>query len=172
MSKYAPRFILEQVYKSNVRSNLDHCDVIFHQPPPDGPLAINKLSAQMDKLESVQLQAAYAVSGSWKGTSTKKVYEELGWEWLSQRRWYRRMTLFFKIVNKISPKYLTDCITFPNPPWISVYGREPPHTNTNILTPFSSRTCKFQSSFFPSCVFSWNRELTYAQRNAVNIDLF
>ena len=82
------------------------------------------------------------------------------------------MTLFYKIVNKISPKYLTDCITFPNPPWISVYGREPPNTNTNILTPFSSRTCKFQSSFFPACVFSWNRELTYPQRNAANIDLF
>ena len=131
-----------------------------------------KMHKKCTKLESLQLQAAYAVSGSWKGTPAKKVYEELGWEWLSPRRWYRRMSLFFKIVNKISSKYITDCITFPNPSWISVYGREQLNTNTNMLTPFSSRIFKFQSSFFPSCVFSWNRELTYTQRNAVNINLF
>ena len=172
MSKYAPRSILEQVYKTNVRPHLEYCDIIFHQPPSEGHLATTKLSVQMDKIESVQIQAAYAVSGSWKGTSAKKVYEELGWEWLSQRRWYRRMSTFYKIVNNLSPKYLTDCITFPNPPWISVYGREPPNVNNNILTPFSSRTIKFQSSFFPSCVFSWNRHLTYSQRIPANTDLF
>ena len=172
MSKYAPRSFLEQVFKTNVRPHLEYCDIIFHQPPPDGHLATTKLSVLMDKIESVQIQAAYAVSGSWKGTSAKKVFGELGWESLSQRRWYRRMSLFFKIVNKISPKYLTDCITFPDPPWISVYGRETPNVNPNTLTPFSPRTCKFQSSFFPSCVFSWNRHLTYSQRNAPNIDLF
>ena len=108
MSKYANRKTLEQVYKSHVRSHLEYCDIIFHQPPADGTLSTSNLSSSMSKLESVQIQAAYAVSGAWKGTSTKKVYKELGWEWLTQRRWYRRMTLFYKIVNKISPKYLTD----------------------------------------------------------------
>lgn len=170
MSKYAPRSTLDQVYKSHVRSHLEYCDVIFHQPPADGLLSINKLSANMLKFESVQTQAAYAVSGAWKGTSTKKVYRELGWEWLTQRRWYRRMALFYKIVNKISPKYLTDCITYPDPPWISVYGRQLPNVNPHILTPFTPRTEKFHHSFFPSCVFSWNRFLTSDQRNATNIN--
>ncbi len=50
----------------------------------------------MNKLESVQIQAAYAVSGAWKGTSTKKTYKELGWKWLTQRRWYRSMVLFLQ----------------------------------------------------------------------------
>ena len=126
----------------------------------------------MEKLESVKIQAAYAVSGAWKGTSTNKIYRELGWEWLTQRRWYRRMTLFYKIVNKISPKYLTDCITYPDPPWISVYGRQLPNVNPHTLTPFTPRTDKFQHSFFPSCVFSWNRFLTSDQRNATNINKF
>ena len=125
MSKYVSRTFLEQVYKTNVRPHVEYCDIIFHQPPPEGHLATTKLSVLMGKIESVQIQAAYAVSGAWKGTSTTKVYEELGWEWLSQRRWYRRMSVFFKIINNLSPKYLTDCITFPDPPWISVYGREP-----------------------------------------------
>ena len=172
MSKYVSRTFLEQVYKTNVRPHLEYYDIIFHQPPPEGHLTTTKLSVLMGKIESVQIQAAYAVSGAWKGTSTTKVYEELGWEWLSQRRWYRRMSVFFKIINNLSPKYLTELITYPDPPWISVYGREPPNANTNTLTPFSSRTSKFQSSFFPSCVFSWNRHLNYSQRNAANIDLF
>ena len=172
MSKYAPRSTLEQVYKSHVRSHLEYCDIIFHQPPADGILSTNKLSTHMQKLESVQIQAAYAVSGAWKGTSTKKIYDELGWEWLSQRRWYRRMTLFYKIVNKISPTYLTDSITFPDPPWISAHGREPPTVSSDIITPFSARTIKFQSAFFPSCVFSWNRFLTSDQRNAPDINKF
>ena len=171
MSKYAPRSTLEQVYKSHVRSHLEYCDIIFHQPSCDGPLSTNKLSSNMQKLESVQIQAAYAVSGAWKGTSTTKVYNELGWEWLSQRRWYRRMSVFYKIVNNISPKYLTDCIIFPDPPWVSVYGREPP-TSKHLITPFTSRTEKFQSSFFPSCVFSWNRFLTSVQRNAISVNKF
>ena len=84
MSKYAPRSTLDQVYKSHVRSHLEYCDVIFHQPPADGLLSTKKLSAIMDKLESVQTQAAYAVSGAWKGTSALKVYKKLGWEWLTQ----------------------------------------------------------------------------------------
>ena len=162
MSRYAPRSSLDQVYKSHVRSHLENCDVI----------STNNLSTDMKKLESVQTQAAYAVSGAWKGTSRGKNYEELGWEWLTQRRWYRRMVFFYKIVKKISPIYLTDCITYPDPPWISAYGRQPPNANPPILTPITPRRLDVQSSFFPSCVFSWNRFLTVAQRNAMNIKQF
>ncbi len=73
MSKYAPRSTLEQVYKSHVRSHLEYCDVIFHESPADGILSSNKLSTLMQKLESVQTQAAYAVSGAWKGTFTRNL---------------------------------------------------------------------------------------------------
>ena len=48
----------------------------------------------MSKVESVQYRAALATTGAWKGTNKEKLYEELGWESLSQRRWQRRMTLF------------------------------------------------------------------------------
>ena len=41
----------------------------------------------MQKLESVQTQAAYAVSGAWKGTSAEKIYKELGWD-LDKCLWY------------------------------------------------------------------------------------
>ena len=49
--------------------------------------------------ESTQYKAALAVSGAWKGTNKDRLLEELGWETLSNRRWYRRLCLFYKIVN-------------------------------------------------------------------------
>ena len=64
----------------------------------------------MEKLESVQYSAALAVSGTMRGTSREKLYTELGWESLSSRRWCRRLTLFYKFVNNLSPGYTVDPI--------------------------------------------------------------
>ena len=137
-----------------IMSHLEYCDVMFHQPPADGPLSIINLSANMEKLESVQTQAAYAVSGAWKGTSTKKIYRELGWEWLSQRHWYRRMSKFHNILFKTSPKYLTDLLRF------RTLGRR----DTDPLCPILAHTEKVQMSFFPSCTFSWNKVINHDLR--------
>ena len=40
----------------------------------------------MDDLERTQYQAALAVSGAWKGTNRNKIYEELWWESLTDKR--------------------------------------------------------------------------------------
>ena len=40
----------------------------------------------MGTLESTHYQAAFAVSSAWKGTSMDKIYKELGWESLDERR--------------------------------------------------------------------------------------
>ena len=37
---------------------------------------------------------------------TDRIYEELGWEWLTNRRWYHRLSLFFLIANNQTPLYL------------------------------------------------------------------
>ena len=55
----------------------------------------------MNALEQVQYQASQAVSGTWQGTSRSKIYEELGWETLDHRRYFRRLVQFYK---KIYPK--------------------------------------------------------------------
>ena len=41
----------------------------------------------MNTLERIQYQAALAITGSWKGTHLNKIYDELGWESLTDRRW-------------------------------------------------------------------------------------
>ena len=39
------------------------------------------------KLESLQYNATLAITGAIKGSSTEKIYEELGLESLKSRRW-------------------------------------------------------------------------------------
>ena len=48
------------------------------------------------EIERVQYHAALAVASIWKGTSTNKIYEKLGWESLSDRRWLQRLVQFLK----------------------------------------------------------------------------
>ena len=63
------------------------------------------LNTHTEKLESVQYSAALAVTGAWRGTSCEKLYNELGWESLNLRRWSRRLAMFYKIVNNVTPEY-------------------------------------------------------------------
>ena len=172
MSRYAPRKSLEQIYVSYVRSHLEYGDVIFHQPPKNGDPLSHDLTDLMNKLESVQYSASLAVSGAWRGTSKSKVYNELGWEYLSERRWFRGMCLFYKIVNNQTPAFLRECIALLPPPPLSAYGLPlavaPPD---NAFIPFEARTDKFNNSFFPASVRSWNN-MSDDNRNSNNLDVF
>ena len=60
----------------------------------------------MNTLERIQYHTALAITGSWKGTNQNKIYEELGWESLSDRRWPRCLFHFYKIQNNLTPPYL------------------------------------------------------------------
>ena len=64
----------------------------------------------MEKLESVQYSSALALTGTWGGTSREKLYTDLSWESLSSRKWSRRLTLFYKFVNNLSPEYIVNPI--------------------------------------------------------------
>ena len=57
-------------------------------------------------IESVQYNAALAITGAIKGSSHERLYQELGLESLSARRWYCRLVYFFNIVSCNSPNYL------------------------------------------------------------------
>ena len=86
------------MYKALVRSHLDYGDIIYHTPSHinQPPLGIT-LHSMMEKVEIIQYQAALAISGSWHGSSRSKLYEELGWETLSDRRMCRRILQIHKI---------------------------------------------------------------------------
>ena len=105
-------------YKMYVRPHLDYGDVIFH----------NQRMDLMDLLERVQYKAALIVSGCWQGTSRERLYDELGWESLSNRRWACRLVIFYKIRNDLTPSYLAEHIPKRNELDISLRNR-------NVNTP-------------------------------------
>ena len=77
-----PRTSLLAIYKSFIRPYLDYGDVVYDHPSND---------AFSNKLETVQYNAALAITGAIKGTSRGKLYQELRLEHLQQRRWMRRL---------------------------------------------------------------------------------
>ena len=61
-----PRNALLTIYKSFIRPHLDYGDIVFDQPTND---------SFVKKLESVQYNAALAITGAIKGTSQVKPYK-------------------------------------------------------------------------------------------------
>ena len=92
-----PRAPLITIYKSFVSYHLDYGDMIYDQT--------FNMSFQQ-KMETIQYNAALAITGAIKGASREKLYQELGLEALQQRRWYRKLCCFYKILKSQSPKYL------------------------------------------------------------------
>ena len=67
-----------------------------------------------NKIESLQENAALALTGPIRGSSKKKLYQEMGFEYLSSGRWLRKLCLFYKIVVNKSPNYLYDYVSTVN----------------------------------------------------------
>ena len=115
LSSYVSVNTLDQMYKIFVRPQLDCCDVIYHIPPLQEVGTHNSsLNYQMRSIESTQYDAARALSGAWKGSSSVKLYQELGWESLSDRRKTRRLIQFYKNFNGYTPPYVKSLIPEPN----------------------------------------------------------
>ena len=82
------RSTLLTLHQTFIRSRLDYADIIYDQ-------AYN--SAFHDKLGPIQYNACLAITGAIRGTSTEKIYQELGLESLKSRRWFRKFCHFCKI---------------------------------------------------------------------------
>ena len=103
----------------------------------------------MGKVEIIQYLAALAISGSWHSSSRSKLYEELGWESLSDRRTSRRILQIHKISNNKTPSYLKEKLP---PNYRTLF-------NGNIRNTFREIICKsnrYKNSFFPDAIVSWN----------------
>ena len=140
LRKFLPRDSLLTIYKSFIRPHVDYGDIIYDIPG-------NESFPQ--KIESVQYNAALAITGCFFGTSREKIYSELGLESLSDRRYCRKLCFFYKIGNGYTAPYLSSFI--------------PAHTrNCYVLRSkpaikqLVARTERYQSSFFPYCISQWN----------------
>ena len=93
MNLSLPRSSILTIYKSFVRPHLDYGDVIYDQP---------NNSSLSDKIDN-------------RRTSKKKLHQELGLEYLSNRSWLKRMSYLFKINLTKLPLYLYELIPPPPP---------------------------------------------------------
>ena len=80
-----------------MKFHLDYPDIIYDKSVND---------AFKEKLEKVQYSASLIITGAIKGFSGERVYKELGLESLCDRRWYRKLVFFYKIVKGLAPSYL------------------------------------------------------------------
>ena len=149
-----PRFPLLTIYKSFIRPHLDYGDVIYDQ-------AYNVPFHQ--NLESIQYNSALAITGAIRGTSTEKLYNELGLETLEKRRWCRKLCCFYKFYKNHSPKYLFNIISVT----VSRYNTR----NTNNIPQFKVKRNFFRSSFFSSVVIEWTK-LYLNIRNSESLNIF
>ena len=115
-----------------------------------------------EKFESVQYEAALAITGAIQGTSRDKIYHELGFESLKSRRWYKRLTCMFKIMRNVAPDYLISLIP----------KREHTINTRNCHIPtYHCRTDCFKYCFFPSTLSEWFK-LDESIRNSESISIF
>ena len=139
LSMHLNREKLDLAYKMYVRPLLEYGDIIFHETSQES----------MDLLESVQYQAGLIVAGCWKGTSREKLYKELGWESLTDRRRLHRLTLYQKVKTNEAPAYLSEY----------------------IITSVPTGTDRYKATFFPYCYHNWDL-LDISLKSEVNIEHF
>ena len=136
------------MYKALVRSYLDYCNIIYHIPSLQTQFGVTQ-SDLMEKVERIQYQAALAVTGAWQGSSCSKLYGELGWESLSERRWCRRILQVHKIVSNNTPSYLKDKLSRHRRP---LYSQN--NNKNNTFHEIKCRSSRYKNSFFPDAITS------------------
>ena len=115
-------------------------------------------------IESVQYNAALAITGAIHGSSRDKLYQELGFESLHDRPWFRKLCFYYKIRHNLCPPYLTELLPIMKTSCYSLRLNRAP-TVPNF------RTERFKSTFFPSCCSNWN-QLDPNIKNSSSIEIF
>ena len=135
-----PRPSLITIYKAFIRPLLDYEDGIFDQ-------AFNISFYQ--RLESIQYNAAFEITGAIRGTSKEKLYQELDFECLQSRRWFRKLSLFYKIIKSESPS----CLYYLIPKPLTSYST----SNSENLPPIKANHSFFKNTFFPPTIIEGDK---------------
>ena len=147
------RSILTSLYKSLIRPLMEYGDVIWN----------NCYDCDSALLDGAQYEAARLVTGAIKGTSSSRLYKELAWESLSNRRKLHLLCQFYKIAKNLALYYLTELL-----PKLSRERANCRLRSRENFTQFSCRASRFQKSFFPSAITGWN-SLDLDVRNSVSL---
>ena len=103
------------------------------------------------QLDAVHVEAARIITGATKLCSINKLVSDVGWDSLQSRRNKHKLVIFYKILNDLTPNYLSDCL----PPLVHetiTYNLR----NSNDIQTLHANTNLFYNSFFPSAIRAWN----------------
>lgn len=150
------------------RKNLEKLYLVFIRPLFEYASEVwdNIGVGYVNKLEQLQLQAARIVTGLPIFTSSRIIYEELGWETLAERRERRKIQMFYNIQNNNVPEYLSNLI----PQKIQSMTVYPLRNGNDIIIPFC-RLALTNDSFIPSTIRLWNN-LDDSTRDVESINKF
>ena len=132
---------LEVIHTAFIRPILEYGDFVWD----------NCSQYEKQDIEKVQTEAARIVTGTIKLISLNLMYIETGWDSLEKRRKHHKFTLSYKMINNLSPSYLSDLVP-QSVNTISYYNLR----NANDLESVASRTNQYYNSFLPSVVREWN----------------
>ena len=93
--------MLAKLYKSLVRPLMEYTDVVWDGCPGSVIVICLNLSSMNQLKRSLVLWGYY---------SRRRSLDELAWEDLITRRSMLKLILFFKIINKLTPDYLSDLL--------------------------------------------------------------
>ena len=91
---------LEIIYTVFIRPILEYGNEIWD----------NCTQYEKDDLEKIPIEAARIAAGTTKLVSIENLYSENGWETLETRRKKQKLVLFCKVVNNLTPLYLSTLI--------------------------------------------------------------
>ena len=134
----SPRSPLLIIYKSFIGPHLDYGDIVYDQP---------NNSSLCEKIESLQYNAALAITGTIKDSSKEKLYQELGFESLKDRRWMRKCCYLYRVISSKRPSYLYEML----PPL------QRSQRNQGFFQPLLCRTEIFKNSLSPYTINEWNK---------------
>ena len=92
-----PRATLITIYRALIGPHLDYGDALYGQ-------FFNKWFKE--KLEFIQYNKCLALTEAIMVIPKENIYQELALESLRDRRWYRNICLFYKVLENENPKYL------------------------------------------------------------------
>ena len=147
---------LNKIYISFVRPTLEYANIVWD----------NCTQYETNAIERIQIEAARIVTGATRLVSLDMLSKETGWESLRDRRYKHKMCQFYKMINDLTPTYLTSLVpsTVEN---TSAYNLRDSHNIRPLLT----RTQLYYKSFLPSCIREWN-EIPLNIRNSTSLSSF
>jgi hypothetical protein len=152
LKKWLSSPVLETIYKLYVRPHLDYGDVIYHKAN------LNKInltdlkttSPLLWKAEIIQYEAARIVTGAWNRTSIERLYENLGWESLNNRRIMRKLCILHDTIENKFPRYLHAIVDERQ------YAEGHRLRNSKRLKNIICKKTNYKTTFFPSTIIDWN----------------